>query len=129
MFVDTTLVYTEILDRARVMTAVYELDFFTYYKKFTVGGLLTNRESRIAPKGANLRFFSDEDPTVLYVRYAADPRIKIRQQRYAVERQPVRGRDVKGLVLTANMIEYIGAEKAADWDDALTGPPGKFIEN
>ena len=128
MFVDTTLVYTEILDRDRVMTAVYELDFFTYYKKFTVGGLLTNRESRIAPKGANLRFVSDEDPTVLYVRYAADARIKIRQQRYAVEHQPVRGRDVKGLVLTANMIEYIGAEKAADWDDALTGPPGKFIE-
>jgi len=32
-------------------------------------------------------------------------------------------------VLTANMIEFIGVEKAADWDDALTGPPGKFIGN
>ena len=111
------------------MTAVYELDFFTYYKKFTVGGLLTNRESRIAPKGANMRFFSDENPPALFVRYTADARIKIRQQRYAVERQPVRGRDGKGLVLTANMIEYVGAEKAPDWDDALTGPPGKFIES
>jgi topoisomerase IV subunit A len=129
LFVDPTLIYAAILDRNRVMTAVYELDFFTYYKKFTVGGLLTNRESRIAPKGANLRFFSDENPTALFVRYTADTRIKIRQQRYAVERQPVRARDGKGLVLTANMIEYVGAEKAPDWDDAFTGPPGKFIES
>jgi topoisomerase-4 subunit A len=129
LFVDATLIYSEILDRDRVMTAVYELDLFTYYKKFTVGGLITNRESRIAPKGANVRFFADHNPPVLYVRYAADARVKIRQQRYAVERQPARGRDVKGLVLTANMIEYIGAEKAADWDDALTGPPGKFLDN
>ena len=100
-----------------------------YYKKFTVGGLITNRESRIAPKGANVRFFADDNPSVLYVRYAADSRIKIRQQRYAVERQPVRGRDVKGFVLTANMIEYVGSEKPANWDDALTGPPGKFLDN
>jgi topoisomerase-4 subunit A len=129
LFVDSTLIYWAILDRDRVMTAVYEHDFFAYYKKFTVGGLTTNRESRIAPKGASIRLFSDANPPVLYVRYAADSRIRIRQQRYAVERQPVRGRDAKGLVLTANMIEFIGVEKAADWDDALTGPPGKFIGN
>jgi topoisomerase IV subunit A len=128
LFVDTTVIYSEILDRDRVMTAVYELDLFTYYKKFTIGGLITNRESRIAPKGAHIRFFADDNPPALYVRYTADARIKIRQQRYGVERQPVRGRDVKGPVLTANMIEYVGSEKAADWDDALTGPPGKFID-
>jgi len=46
-----------------------------------------------------------------------------------VERQPVRTRDAKGLVLTANQIEYVGSEKAEDWDDALTGPPGKFIDS
>lgn len=128
LFVDSTLHYSGILDRERVMTAVYEFDFFTYYKKFSVGGLLTNRESRIAPKGSNIRFFSDENPPVLYVRYASDARIKIRQQRFSVERQPVRGRDAKGLVLTANRIDYVGAEKAADWNDELNGPPGRFIE-
>jgi hypothetical protein len=76
-----------------------------------------------------MRFFSDENPPALYVRYKTDARVKIRQQRYAVERQPVRSRDVKGMVLTANMIDYVGFEKALDWDDALTGPPGKFIES
>jgi topoisomerase-4 subunit A len=129
LFVDTTLIYCAILDRERVLTVVYELDFFTYFKKFMAGGLITNRESRLAPRGADIRFFADDNPPVLYVRYEADARIKIRQQRFSVERQPLRGRDARGLVLTANKIEYVGSAKAADWDDALTGPPGKFIDS
>jgi hypothetical protein len=83
----------------------------------------------LAPRGANIRFFADDNPPVLYVRYAADPRIRIRQQRFVVERHAVRGRDTRGLVLTANTIEYVGPAKAADWDDSLTGPPGKFIDS
>ena len=129
LFVDTTLIYCAILDRERVLSIVYELDFFTYYKKFKVGGLTTNRESRIAPKGSSIRFFSVEDTPKLYVRYAKDERIKIRQQMFSVDKQPIRTRDAQGLVLTANMIEYIAAEKAPDWDDDLTGPPGKFLDN
>jgi topoisomerase IV subunit A len=129
LFVDTTLIYCKILERERVLTAVYESDFFTFFKKFTVGGLITNRESRFAPRGAHVRLFADDNPPVLFVRYVADERIKIRQQRFAIERQPVRIRDARGVVLTANQIEYVGADKAADWDDALTGPPGKFIDN
>jgi topoisomerase IV subunit A len=128
MFVDTSLIYCALLERERVMTAVYELDFFVYYKKFMMGGLVTNRESRFAPRGATVRLFTDDNPAVLYVRYGADARIKIRQQKFAVERQPVRGRDAKGLVLTANQIDSISSVKAADWDDELTGPPGKFID-
>ncbi|MBP1624341.1 MAG: gyrA 2, partial [Acidobacteria bacterium] len=129
LFVDTTIIYCAILDRERVLTVVYDLDFFTYYKKFMVGGLITNRESRLAPRGTSIRFFTDANPSILYVRYAADARIKIRQQKFNVERQPLRGRDAKGLILTANLIEYVGSDKAADWDDALTGPPGKFLDS
>jgi topoisomerase IV subunit A len=129
LFVDTTLIYCEILDREKVLTLVYEFDFFTYYKKCIAGGLITNRESRLAPRGTTIRLFSDDDPSCLYVRYSADARIKIRQQKFSVEQQPVRGRDAKGLVLTANLIDYVGSDKPADWDDALTGPPGKFIDD
>jgi topoisomerase IV subunit A len=128
LFVDSTLLYCEILDREKVLTVVYDLDFFAYYKKFTIGGLITNRESRLAPRGASIRFFSEDNPSFLYVRYTADARIQIRQQEFALEAQPLRGRDAKGLVLTANSIEYIGADKAADWDDTQTGPPGKFLD-
>ncbi len=127
LFVDSSLVYCAILDRERVMTMVYELDLFSYYKKFTVGGLITNRESRLAPKGANILFFSDDNPRILFVRYAPEKRSKIRQQRFIVDRQPVRYRDLKATVLTANVIEYVGSVKAPDWDDTHNGPPGKFI--
>ena len=129
LFVDTSLIYCAILDREHVMTTVYELDFFTYFKKFEPGGLVKNRDSRFAPKGARIRFFADDNPSSLFVRYKDDERIKIRQQTFSIVRQPVQGRDAKGFVLTANRIEYIGSVKAPDWDDDLTGPPGKFIDS
>ncbi len=129
LFVDTNLVYCAILDRDRVFTIVYELDFFTYFKKFTIGKLITNRESRIAARGSNIRYFSDADPPKLFVRYKADERAKIRQQKFSLKYQPVQTRDAKGSVLTANAIEYVDEKKAKNWNDRLNGPPGKFIEN
>jgi hypothetical protein len=45
-----------------------------------------------------------------------------------VKRVPVRDRDAKGLVMTAKRIEFVGAAKPADWDDTLTGPPGRFSD-
>jgi topoisomerase IV subunit A len=129
LFVDHNLLYGAILDRELIVTIVYELDFFNYLKKFKVGKLVTNRESRIAPRGSSIRFFSTDNPVELYIRYVADERIKISQQIFSIEDQPVRGRDARGLVLTANRIEYIGANKVDDWDDILTGPPGKILDN
>jgi topoisomerase-4 subunit A len=129
LFVDVSLLYCAILDRERVFTTVYELDFFAYFKKFTLGGIMKNRESRFAPKGSRVLFFNDESPAALFVRYTDDTRIKIRQQKFSIQKQAVLGRDAKGLVLTANRIEYIGTGMAPDWDDALTGPPGKFIDS
>jgi topoisomerase IV subunit A len=128
LFVDISLIYCDIMDRERVMTAVYEWDSFTHIKKFTAGGLITNRESRLAPRGADIRFLSTGSPPLLYVRYAADERSKIRQQEFKVERLPVRDRDARGPVLTSKRIEFVGASKPADWDDALTGPPGRFSD-
>ncbi|MBN2242039.1 MAG: DNA topoisomerase IV subunit A [Acidobacteria bacterium] len=129
LFVDASLLYCAVLDRERVMTAVYELDFFTYFKKFVPGGLVKNRDSRFAPKGSRVLFFSGDDPPSLYVRYAEDERIKIRQQKFSIALEPVRGRDAKGQVLTANRIEYVGSARARDWNDELDGPPGKFIDS
>jgi topoisomerase-4 subunit A len=128
LFVDTSLIHCGVMDRELVMTAVYEWDFFTHIKKFTAGGLITNRESRLTPRGAEIRFLSAGSPPLLYVRYAADERSKIRQQEFKIERLPVRDRDARGPVLTSKRIEFVGASKPADWDDALTGPPGRFSD-
>jgi topoisomerase-4 subunit A len=128
MFVDLSLIYCAILDRERVIMAVFEWDFFTHIKKFAVGGLIANREYRLAPKGAALRFFAEDIPTTLYVRYLPDARTKIRQQEFNVRRLPLRDRDAKGQVMTAKRIEFIGSVKPDDWDDALSGPPGRFSD-
>ena len=126
LFVDASLIYCAILDREQTMAIVYEADFFSYYKKFRIGNLAVGRESRIAPKGANIRFLSVDDPKELFVRYVADEKTRIRQQRFSVGKQPLDERTAKGRILTANKIEYVGGEKAEDWDDILDGPPGKF---
>ncbi len=128
LFVDTSLIYCAITDRERVLTVVFEWELFTRIKKFAAGALVTNREYRIAPKGAHIRFLADDNPHVLYVRYAVDPRSRIRQQEFGVNRVPIRERDARGLVMTAKRIEFIGAAKTADWDDTLTGPPGRFSD-
>ena len=126
MFVDTSLIYCAVLDRERVMTLVFEWDLFAHIKKFVVGGLVTNHEYRLIPKGASIRFFADQVHPMLYVRYAPDSRSRIRQQEFSLDRVPVRDRDAKGMVITSKRIEFIGAEKPADWDDGLTGPRGRF---
>ncbi|HYK90886.1 MAG TPA: DNA topoisomerase IV subunit A [Acidobacteriota bacterium] len=128
LFVDTSMMYCAVADRERVMSAVFEWELFTRIKKFAAGALITNRDYRIAPKGSHILFLADDCPPVLYVRYAADTRSKIRQQEFGVGRVPVRDRDAKGLVMTARHIEFIGASKPADWDDSLTGPPGRFSD-
>jgi topoisomerase-4 subunit A len=127
LFVDANLIHCTVVDREQTFSVVYESEFFTYYKKFQIGSLAVNRESRIAPKGANIRLLSTDDLTELYVRYRPDEHVKIRQQRFSVAKQPLYARDSKGIVLTANKVEYIGDEPAEDWNDALTGPPGKFL--
>ncbi len=128
MFVDASLIYCSVLDREHVMTMVFEWDFFTHIKKFAPGGLITNRESRLAPRGASIVFFADNNPRLLYVRYTPDARSKIRQQEFKIDRLPVRDRDAKGHVLTSKKIEFVGAAKPADWEDDLTGPPGRLSD-
>jgi topoisomerase-4 subunit A len=127
LFVDANLIHCAIIDREQILSVVYEAEFFTYYKKFKIGALAVNRESSIAPKGANIRFLSDEDLSELYVRYKAGEHVKIRQQRFSVTKQPLCSRDTRGQVLTANKIDYVGGEPAEDWGETLTGPPGKFL--
>jgi hypothetical protein len=126
LFVDTYLIYCEILDRERPLTFVYECDLFSYIKKLAPGGLVTNRECRLAPKGASIRFLADDNPSVLYVRYIMDARSRIRQQVFAIDRLPVRDRDAIGMVVTSKRIEFVGAVKPADWDDDQTGPRGRL---
>ena len=126
MFVDTSVTYAAVLDRDRVMTVVYETDGLVYAKRFPAGGMIMNREYRFLPRASRIGLFADDSPATLYVRYVPTERQQIRQQEYDMGPLPSRDRDTRGVLMTSKPIDYIGAAKPSDWDDALTGPPGRF---
>jgi topoisomerase-4 subunit A len=128
LFVDASLAYCGILNKERVLTVVYTLDFFTYAKKFMAGGMITNREYRFASKGAEVRFFADDAPAQLHARYGEADAKAIAQQTFELDALPVRDRDGRGATLTMKSVVFVGATKPPDWDEARTGPRGSFID-
>ncbi len=127
LFVDATLIHCSILDRERVLTVVYEVDFFTHIRKFLTGGLITNREYRLGAKGALVRFFADDNPPALYLRYTDPGKPPIPQQIFALDAVPVRERDARAPVLSSRRIASISGTKPADWNDELNGPPARLM--
>ena len=128
LFVDTGLLHCAVMERDRVLIVVYGDSFFTYIKKFSPGGSVTNREYRCIPRGSDIRLLADDDPPLLYVRYAATEKTQtIKQQEFETESLPVKDREFRGAMLTSKKTDYIGKTKAADWDDTQTGPRGKYM--
>lgn len=128
LFVDSSLIYCGVLDKERVLTAVYTMDFFTYVKKFQAAGMVTNREYRFASKGAEVRFFADNAPERLFVRYGESDAKSIAQQTFGLDALPMRDRDGRGATLTMKSVVFVGAVKPPDWDDTRDGPRGTFID-
>ncbi len=127
LFVDTGLLYCAVVDRERVFTVVYAEELFTYAKRFSLGGTVTNREYRCAPKGAEIRLLSDAPVPSIYVIYAADKAQAIRQQEFPGGRIPVRDREARGVLMTSKRVASIGAVRPPEWDPALKTPKGSFM--
>jgi topoisomerase-4 subunit A len=127
LFVDASLIHCAILEREKVMMVVYNEEGFTRIRKFA-GGVVTNREYRCIPKGAQILFFSDEEIPVLYVQYDVPETAAIKQQEFDTTRLPVRERDGKPSLMSSKKIATIGAVKPKKWDDALTGPKGTYMD-
>jgi topoisomerase-4 subunit A len=127
LFVDAGLIHCAVLDRERVLTVVYGDSFFTYIKKFIPGGSVTNREYRCIPRGSEIRLLADDDPPLLYVRYAGSETQTIKQQEFPTEPLPVKDRESRGAMLTSKKTSYIGKTKPKDWDDTQTGPRGTYM--
>ena len=71
LFVDKNVIHLGIYDRDRVYTMVYVADPIAHLKRFRLGGVIQNKEYSCTPEGASkILFFADDDPPVLYVKYA-----------------------------------------------------------
>lgn len=151
IFVDKDLLvvlrYNQEKDRdTRDFTLVYEEGSygFSYIKRFTFGGLIRNKEYRLAPSGAKSKilFLQEGCPDTLYVKYKPAKGQKIHQQHFLPKEQttrvnqttgkpekqdvvPVRTAGTKGKQLSTKPIARISSAKGSWWNDAE--PPSKGL--
>ena len=143
IFVDKGLMailrYNQEKDRdARTFTCIYEEGGygFSYIKRFTFGGLIRNKEYRLAPEKpkSKILLFTEGCGETLYVKYKPAKGQKIHQQFFrptdlvarvnretgASEKKPVvevRTAGAKGKQLTTKPIARASFTRGAWWDD------------
>ena len=143
IFVDKDLLavirYNQEKDReTRDFTCIYEEGGygFSYIKRFRFGGLIRNKDYRLAPEKpkSKLLFFQEGCPETLYVKFKPAKSQRIHQQyflpREAVKRNdpatgqpkddevvPIRTASTKGKQLTTKAIARISGSKCSWWDD------------
>lgn len=151
IFVDKNLMailrYDQEKDReTRDFTCVYEegLYGFSYIKRWRFGGLIRNKDYRLAPEKpkSKILFFQEGCPETLYVKFKPAKNQRIHQQHFLPKEQVervntdtgkpemqdavlVRNAGAKGKQLTMKPIARISASKPSWWDDSE--PPSKGI--
>ena len=151
IFVDRDLLavirYNQEKDRdAREFTCVYEEGGygFSYIKRFRFGGLIRNKDYRLAPEKpkSKVLFFQEGCPDTIYVKFKPAKNQRIHQQHFLpkeqvtrtnsetgkAERQDVvlvRAAGAKGKQLTSKPIARISSSKGSWWDDRE--PPSKGV--
>ena len=151
IFVDKDLLrvlrYDQEKDRdTRDFTCIYEEGSygFSYIKRFTFGGLIRNKDYRLAPEKpkAKIVLFEEGCGETLYVKYKPAKGQKIHQQHFhpleladrvnrdtgKTEKKPVveiRSAGAKGKQLTTKPIARASFSKGSWWDDKE--PPSKGV--
>ena len=142
IFVDKDLLavlrYTQEKDRdTRDFTLVYEEAGygFSYIKRFRFGGLIRNKEYRLAPPKSKVLFFQEGCPDTFYVKYKPAKNQKIHQQYFLPKEQVkrvnsetgkpekqdivlIRAAGTKGKQLTTKPIARISSAKGSWWDNS-----------
>ena len=151
IFVDKNLLavirYNQEKDReARTFTCIYEEGSygFSYIKRFRFGGLIRNKDYRLAPEKpkSKILFFQEGCPETLYVKFKPAKNQKIHQQYFQPKEQVqransetgkmenqdvviIRAAGAKGKQLTTKPIARISSSKGSWWNDAE--PPSKGV--
>jgi topoisomerase-4 subunit A len=150
MFVDKDLMlvmrYNQEKDRdTREFTCIYEEGGygFSYIKRFCFGGLIRNKEYRLAPQKprSKILFFTEGCPETIYVKYKPAKNQRINQQYFLPKEQvlrtntstgerenqdvvAVRSASSKGKQLTSKAIQRISASKGSWWSETETPSKG-----
>jgi topoisomerase-4 subunit A len=128
LFVDRNLVYVAPFDRDKVMTLVYTHHGVAYFKKFTFGGTIMNREYRCTLDPAEITLFEDQPVEELYVKYAPVKNLRIKQQLFDVRDALVKGAKAKGNQMTVKKIRALSTEQPRGWDTSDDAPKGAMVK-
>ncbi|MBO7166477.1 MAG: DNA topoisomerase IV subunit A [Kiritimatiellae bacterium] len=132
-FVDKNLldvfVYNPEKDRDKEFTCVYEEPVygFSYVKRFTFGGMIQNKEYRLAPEKGKILYFQAGAPENLYVKFKPAKNQRIHQQIFEMKQVTLRGASSKGLQMTTKAISRISPNKGSWWDDSESPSKGVLL--
>jgi topoisomerase IV subunit A len=127
LFVDHHLVYCAIFDRDKLMTLAYTHNRVTYFKRFSFGGTIMNKDYLCAPEKSDVLYFSDASPEQLFVKYAPMKNQKIKQQIFNVKDALNKGVKARGNQLSVKPIKSITDTKPRGWDDSDDSPQGAMM--
>lgn len=127
LFVDHHLVYCAIFDRDKPMTMAYTHNRITYFKKFSFGGTIMNKDYQCTPEKSEVLYYSDKSPEALFVKYAPAKNQRIKQQIFNVKDALVKGAKVRGNQMSVKAIKSITDTKPRGWDDSDDSPQGAMM--
>jgi topoisomerase IV subunit A len=121
LFVGPDLYYCGLPERDRVFTLVYTNRDATYIKRFTFGGIITNREYFCIPEKSRILFFEPETPKEIFIRYKVAPYQKINQQTCDPKEVEVKGAKTRGRQISIKEVAAVNSKPPRGWDvDAPT---------
>ena len=119
-FVDRDLEYVAVFDKDREFTCVYEEPFYghTYVKRFFFGGMIQNKEYRLAPVKSKVLLFQEGCPDRIYVKFRPAKNQRVHQSHFDPKEVTIRGASAKGIQMTTKEIAKLAVSKPSWWNDA-----------
>ena len=127
-FVDKNYIYCRLYDRDKEFTAIYTEPHygFTYIKRFSFGGLIQNKDYRLAPEKSDLLLLEEGTPESVFVKYKPAKSQRIHQQEFTPSDVLVKGVSARGIQMTSKDISRLTTKKPSWWNDDEAPPKGVF---
>ncbi len=115
--------------RDDVFTCVYyePVYGFTYFKRFTWGGMIMNKDYALIPEGATILLFCKGTPEAIYVKYKYMKNQRITQQVFDPSEARLTAASSKGIQMTPKQIERISTKQEAWWVPAEGATKGALF--
>lgn len=128
-FVDVDLERISIYDREKEMTLVYEDGEYghVYAKRFMFGGMIQNKEYRLAPPKSKVLLLQEGRPERIYVKFRPAKNQRVHQAYYDTADLQLRSASARGLQLTTKSVARISTTKPSWWSGSDDGEKGSFF--